>query len=780
MFPFFGRYQNILFSALFLFTAGIAICKKGFPNKMLYSDFKARYLILAADNMPCTYTDIEVCKAVLDCISLEGERYRLGHTKVFFRAGALGYLEEVRESKIGNAFSWLTAMARGKASRILFRKMAERSHALICIQRSLRSYLLGKHWRWWELWLSVKPKLKGNDFEKLKEKFEAKINLAEMSMDKAVKECDLVAKEHELIVAEKNQYELALKDGGSIVEEVINKTKRLEQMKNDLQKQVEDVKTRVKEEENIKASITMQKEKLKHEGKKLGNEVAEDVDKVKHLEEERSAKEDQIRLMKDEIVSQEEIILLLNTDKRSSIQWKQNNEETIQAIEDKCNHLSQVKIKLEQALDETEDDIEKEKKSKIDLEKIKRKIEDDLKVAQEVVQELSTVKLELTSTVQRKDKEIASLTAKIEDEQSIRSKYNKQSKELNYRLEEIDEDLVKERANRTKADQARLTLSRDIEDLSSRLEDAGNQTKIQIEMGKKRDEELQNLKSQFQESSIQHESLLAGLRKKHNTGITEMKENIDVLNKMKSKAEKDKGNLERDLNECRTNLQEAMQEKNILDKNAKVNQSLIVESNQKLADCARAINEADSTKKKMQVEGQDLERQIDVLEKANSQLSKEKVSLETRLEDVKRLMEAETKNKSTILSKYKHTSNEMEGLKERFEEVAMKKSELIRVLSKARADIQLWKTKYETEGLGRIEELQEGRSKLNACIQEGEETIESIRKKVTNTEKINQRMETDLEEIQLEYERVHAAATINEQRSRNFDKVTFHVWKIVQ
>merc|ERR1712241_1325863 len=36
------------------------------------------------------------CNGVLDVIKLDKEKFRLGHTKVFFRAGILGFMEEVR------------------------------------------------------------------------------------------------------------------------------------------------------------------------------------------------------------------------------------------------------------------------------------------------------------------------------------------------------------------------------------------------------------------------------------------------------------------------------------------------------------------------------------------------------------------------------------------------------------------------------------------------------------------------------------------------------------
>merc|ERR1712045_572547 len=125
-----------------------------------------------------------------------------------------------------------------------------------------------------------------------------------------------------------------------------------------------------------------------------------------------------------------------------------------------------------------------------DVQKIKRKVEGDLKLTQEAVSDLERIKSELSQTVQRKEKELASMGAKIEDEQTLGSKYSRQIKELQSRLEEVDEELAVERQNRAKAEKNRSLLSRDIEDLCQRLEDAGNNTATQIELNKKREAEL--------------------------------------------------------------------------------------------------------------------------------------------------------------------------------------------------------------------------------------------------------------------------------------------------
>merc|ERR1712076_180656 len=461
----------------------------------------------------------------------------------------------------------------------------------------------------------------------------------------------------------------------------------------------------------------------------------------------------------------------LQREKKGCHESRQRTEEDIQAMEDRCNHLSKVKGKLEQSLDECEDTLEREKKAKGDVEKLKRKIEGDLKLTQEAVGDLDRIKADLSATLQRKEKELSSMGAKIEDEGTLGNKYNKQVKELSSRIEELDEELFIERQNRAKAEKNRTVLSRDIQDLGGRLEEAGSNTSTQIELNKKREAELLKLKGELEESNIAHEGTLAALRQKHNNTMAEMGEQIDGLNKNKAKAEKDKANMERDLGETRGALDDAMRDRANIEKNCKMTQGSIVEANQKMDELARALNEADSTKKKLIVESQDLSRQIEETENAIAALGKSKVSLSTQLEDTKRLADAESRDRASLLTKYKSLATDCENMKMRIDEEAERKNDTLRSLSKAQAEIQLWKSKFETEALGRIDELEGNRSKLGARVNESEETIDSLNTKIAATEKTKHRIEMELEDLQMEYERTHAAAIITEKRGRNFDKV---------
>merc|ERR550519_630538 len=584
--------------------AGIAICRKGFPNKMLYPEFKSRYNIIAAKAVAKAKNYKAAAGAVMDVVKLDKEKFRLGHTKVFFRAGVGGWMEEQREDKIGSVLAWLQAGARGKASRMNFKKLQDQKLALYACQRALRAMMIAKTWKWMQLWLCIKPNLKCTQFSKYKKEYEDKIALAEAHIDKAIAECDAVVAKHTALSAEKAELQLALSSGGSAVQDIIDKTNRLEAARNDVQKQLDETLKRVKGEEDLIAGIEQSGIKVTADANRLRDEIKNLENECEKCEEDKSTKDNQIHTLREEISHQEELIGKLQKEKKSGGEGRQKTEEDIQAMEDRCNHLSKVKGKLEQSLDECEDTLEREKKAKGDVEKLKRKLEGDLKLTQEAVGDLDRIKADLTATVQRKEKELASMGAKIEDEGTLGNKYNKQVKELASRIEELDEELHIERQNRAKAEKNRTTLSRDIQDLGGRLEEAGSNTTTQIELNKKRESELLKLKGELEEANIAHEGTLAALRQKHNNTMSDMGEQIDGLNKSKAKAEKDKANMERDLGEARGGLDEAMRERANMEKNCKMTQGLIVESNTKMDELARALNEADSTKKKLQVEAQ--------------------------------------------------------------------------------------------------------------------------------------------------------------------------------
>merc|ERR1712012_572710 len=222
------------------------------------------------------------------------------------------------------------AQARGKASRMVFKKMQDQKLALYCLQRTIRNWHIGKTWMWWQLWLAVKPNLKCTKFAQYKAEYEEKIAIAEANIDKAVAECNKVKAVYEKLSAEKNELVLALQSGGSAVQEIIDKTTRIEGMKNDLQKQLNETNARIRGEQDIIANIEGQCSKVRTEGERLKGGIKHLESTMAACEEDKMTKDNQIRTLKEEISHQEELISKLQKEKRGIAESRQKTEEDIQ------------------------------------------------------------------------------------------------------------------------------------------------------------------------------------------------------------------------------------------------------------------------------------------------------------------------------------------------------------------------------------------------------------------------------------------------------------------
>ena len=96
---------------------------------------------------------------MLEDIELEAGLYRIGQSKIFFRAGVLAQLEEDRDIKISEVMIKLQAVMRGYLARKKFGRKKDQLRAIRVIQRNGLSYLKLRNWQWWRLFTKVKPLL---------------------------------------------------------------------------------------------------------------------------------------------------------------------------------------------------------------------------------------------------------------------------------------------------------------------------------------------------------------------------------------------------------------------------------------------------------------------------------------------------------------------------------------------------------------------------------------------------------------------------------------------
>ena len=136
---------------------GIRICMRGFPNRMLYPDFKSRYAILGAAEIANASDNKTGVYALMDKIEFSREKYRLGHTKVFFRAGALAALEEARDNIVLKLVRWVQGEIYGRLRRRVFQKKSDQRELMKVCQRNFRKYMQLRSWAWFVIIQKTKP-----------------------------------------------------------------------------------------------------------------------------------------------------------------------------------------------------------------------------------------------------------------------------------------------------------------------------------------------------------------------------------------------------------------------------------------------------------------------------------------------------------------------------------------------------------------------------------------------------------------------------------------------
>merc|ERR1719500_1038296 len=159
----------------------------------------------------------------------------------------------------------------------------------------------------------------------------------------------------------------------------------------------------------------------------------------------------------------------------------------------------------------------------------------------------------------------------------------KNIKENQGRVEEMEEELEAERQARAKAERQRSDLAREIEQLGERLNEAGGATHAQVELNKKRENEVSKLRKDIEENNIQQESILGGLKRKHQDAIQEMTEQIDQLSKMKAKIDKDKSKIINECADARAATDEVMRAQASADKSNKNLLTTLNDTNKKIA-----------------------------------------------------------------------------------------------------------------------------------------------------------------------------------------------------
>merc|ERR1711936_1171589 len=636
---------------------GIRVCMLGFPNRMLYRDYKARYMVLGAEILATAANDKEGVVGLMNKINFEAEKYRCGHTMVFFRAGALAALEEARDGIVLKLIRWMQAEVFGRTKRALFQKKSDQRELMKVIQRNFRKYMTLRTWGWFVIIQKTKPLIGQINLEDelrmLEEQAVAKFGAYEEQLKTKAR----LAEDNVLIQEETKALIKQLEAEQGNLSQYTDQQEKATKLKIKFEADLVAAGAKLVQMEEERVQATSDKKVLEGENGIIKKDM-EDIElAIQKLEQEKTNRDHTIRHLNDEIANQDEVINKLNKEKKHMAEVSAKANEDLQTAGDKVDHLANIKSKLESTLDELEDSHNKEKRGRADIEKQRRKLEGELKVTQETVNDL-----------ERSKKDLASLSSKLEDEQSIVAKTQKTIKEIGARVEELEEELEAERQARAKAERKRSDLARELEQLGERLNEAGGATSAQIELNKKRESEVAKLRKDVEECRIQHDATRVSMKKKQQDAVAEMSEQIDQLSKMKAKIEKDKSQINHEIQDVRAATDEIIRSKASAEKS---NKNLLIslnDANKKVEEANLTLGDFENGKRKIAAENADLLRQLQELENQANMLSKLKAQHVSQLDEIRKVADDEARERSALLGKFKNLEHELDGIREQLEE----------------------------------------------------------------------------------------------------------------
>merc|ERR1719228_1641298 len=494
---------------------GIRICRQGFPNRIPFQEFRQRYELLTPNVIPKGFMDgKKACEKMIEALELDPGLYRIGQSKIFFRAGILAQLEEDRDVRITDLVIKFQAYCRGLLARRNYQKRVQQLNAIRILQRNCAAYLKLRNWQWWRLYTKVKPLLQvtKNDEKVLQKETELK-EITE-KLQKHETEVQNLDKQYQQALEEKNILAEQLQAETELCAEAEEMRARLAARKQEMEEIIHDMEARIEEEEEKVLKGSDEKKKLQQHVQDLEEQLEEEEAARQKLQIEKVQVEAKMKQLEEQIIASDDFKEKFSKEKKNLDEKLSDVSATLAEEEEKAKHLLKLKAKHESTIGELEDKLRKDNQQKQEVERAKRKIETELGDMKEQVLEKKQQVEDMQLQLGKREEEVAQALMKVDEEAASKANAQKSLRELESQLGEVVEDLDAEKEARNKAEKQKRDLNEELEALKNELLDSLDVTAAQQELRTAREKELANIKKALEEESSNHESSITEMRHK--------------------------------------------------------------------------------------------------------------------------------------------------------------------------------------------------------------------------------------------------------------------------
>merc|ERR1719322_1299576 len=208
----------------------------------------------------------KACEKMINALELDPNLFRIGQSKIFFRAGVLAHLEEERDLRITDLVVKFQAYCRGLLARRNYQKRVQQLNAIRILQRNCAAYLKLRNWQWWRLYTKVKPLLQVT-------KNDEKVLQKEVELKQVTEKLE----QHEKVVGElENKYEQALEEKNILAEQLQAETELCAEAeeRKELRLTMQDLEEQLEEEEAARQKLQIEKVQAEAKLKKMEEDIA--------------------------------------------------------------------------------------------------------------------------------------------------------------------------------------------------------------------------------------------------------------------------------------------------------------------------------------------------------------------------------------------------------------------------------------------------------------------------------------------------------------------------
>ncbi|XP_067859325.1 myosin-11-like isoform X2 [Heptranchias perlo] len=750
---------------------GIRICRQGFPNRIIFQEFRQRYEILTPGAIPKGFMDgKQACVLMIKALELDSNLFRIGQSKIFFRTGVLAHLEEERDLKITDVIISFQARSRGYLARKAFAKRQQQLTAMKVIQRNCAAYLKLRNWQWWRLFTKVKPLLQVTRQEEEMQLKDDELQRTKEKQQKAELYLSELEKKHNQVLEEKNSIQEQLQAETELYAEAEEMRVRLESKKQELEEILHEMEARIEEEEDRNHQMLSEKKKMQTQILDLEEQLDEEEAARQKLQLEKVTVEAKLKKMDDDIIMLEDQNNKFAKEKKILEERIADFTTNLAEEEEKAKNLTKLKNKHESMISELEVRLKKEEKTRQELEKLKRKLEGEGTDLHDQLAELQQQIADLKMQLAKKEEELQAAINRLDEEIAHKNNALKKIRELEAFISDLQEDLDSEKAARNKAEKHKRDLGEELEALKTELEDTLDTTATQQELRAKREHEVSEMKRALEEETRTHEAQIHEMRQKHGQAVEEITEQLEQAKRVRANLEKNRQALEKENSELSNEVRVLSTGKAEIEHKKKKLENQVQEFQVKVAEGERARNELNEKVHKLQSELDNVTTILNEAESKSIKLAKDVSSLSSQLQDTQELLQEETRQKLNLSTRLRQLEDEKNNLQEQLDEEGEAKRNLERQMSSLTVQLSDAKKKLNDDAVT-LEGLEEGKKKLQREIEAITQNFEEKAAAYDKLEKTKNRLQQELDDLLVDLDNQRQLVSNLEKKQKKFDQM---------